>query len=142
MHRRRHRLDTGAQRTLLLRQVLLAVTQVLRAAGLAGTHCQGSRGGDAALGQCAEGPADDADWAALLRRSRGRVALAGMGKLGSFELTAGSDVDLILLYEHDDDGAESDGAKPLDPVRYFTRLTQRLIAALSAPTAEGVRWKT
>src|SRR5690606_4959574 len=31
----------------------------------------------------------------------GRVALVGMGKLGSFELTAGSDIDLILLYDHD-----------------------------------------
>jgi glutamate-ammonia-ligase adenylyltransferase len=71
----------------------------------------------------------------------GRVALAGMGKLGSFELTAGSDVDLILLYEHDDDAVESNGGKPLDPVRYFTRLTQRLIAALSAPTAEGVLYE-
>ena len=71
----------------------------------------------------------------------GRVALAGMGKLGSYELTAGSDIDLILLYEHDDDAAESDGGKPLDPVRYFTRLTQRLIAALSAPTAEGVLYE-
>jgi [glutamine synthetase] adenylyltransferase / [glutamine synthetase]-adenylyl-L-tyrosine phosphorylase len=67
-----------------------------------------------------------------------RVAILGMGKLGSFELTAGSDVDLILLYEYDDDSAESDGAKPLDAQRYFTRLTQRLMAALSAPTAEGV----
>ncbi|KQW31114.1 bifunctional glutamine-synthetase adenylyltransferase/deadenyltransferase [Rhizobium sp. Root274] len=71
----------------------------------------------------------------------GRVALVGMGKLGSFELTAGSDIDLILLYEHDDEAVESDGAKPLDPVRYFTRLTQRLIAALSAPTAEGVLYE-
>ena len=71
----------------------------------------------------------------------GRVALAGMGKLGSYELTAGSDVDLILLYEHDDDAPESDGVKALDPVRYFTRLTQRLIAALSAPTAEGVLYE-
>ncbi|TPP10459.1 bifunctional [glutamine synthetase] adenylyltransferase/[glutamine synthetase]-adenylyl-L-tyrosine phosphorylase [Rhizobium glycinendophyticum] len=71
----------------------------------------------------------------------GRVALVGMGKLGSFELTAGSDVDLILLYEHDDEAAESDGPKPLDTLRYFTRLTQRLIAALSAPTAEGVLYE-
>ena len=31
-----HRLDAGAQRSLLVRQVLLAVTQVLRAAGLTG----------------------------------------------------------------------------------------------------------
>lgn len=71
----------------------------------------------------------------------GRVAVIGMGKLGSFELTAGSDVDLILLYDYDDQAAESDGAKPLDAVRYFTRITQRLIAALSAPTAEGVLYE-
>lgn len=68
----------------------------------------------------------------------GRVAVLGMGKLGSHELTAGSDVDLILLYDHDDAAGDSDGAKPIDALRYFTRITQRLIAALSAPTAEGV----
>lgn len=71
----------------------------------------------------------------------GRVAVAGMGKLGSFELTAGSDVDLILLYDYDDTASESDGAKPIDSTRYFTRITQRLIAALSAPTAEGVLYE-
>jgi glutamate-ammonia-ligase adenylyltransferase len=71
----------------------------------------------------------------------GRVAVAGMGKLGSFELTAGSDVDLILLYDYDETAEESDGDKPLDAVRYFTRVTQRLIAALSAPTGEGVLYE-
>ncbi|WP_425292650.1 bifunctional [glutamine synthetase] adenylyltransferase/[glutamine synthetase]-adenylyl-L-tyrosine phosphorylase [Agrobacterium larrymoorei] len=71
----------------------------------------------------------------------GRVTVVGMGKLGSFELTAGSDVDLILLYDYDDGVTESDGAKPLDAVRYFTRVTQRLISALSAPTAEGVLYE-
>ncbi len=34
------------------------------------------------------------------RVAGGRAALLGMGKLGSRELTAGSDVDLILLYDH------------------------------------------
>lgn len=58
----------------------------------------------------------------------GRVAVMGLGKLGSAELTAGSDIDLILLYDHDDAGNESDGPKPIDATRYFTRLTQRLIA--------------
>ncbi|WP_075290227.1 bifunctional [glutamine synthetase] adenylyltransferase/[glutamine synthetase]-adenylyl-L-tyrosine phosphorylase [Pararhizobium arenae] len=71
----------------------------------------------------------------------GRVAIVGMGKLGSWELTAGSDVDLILLYDYDSETLESDGAKPLDAMRYFTRITQRLIAALSAPTAEGVLYE-
>ena len=71
----------------------------------------------------------------------GRVALLGMGKLGSRELTAGSDVDLILLYDHDEQAEESDGEKPLAPSHYFARLTQRLIAAVSAPTAEGVLYE-
>lgn len=71
----------------------------------------------------------------------GRVALLGMGKLGSRELTAGSDVDLILLYDHNPDAEESDGEKPLAPSHYYTRMTQRLIAAVSAPTAEGVLYE-
>ena len=70
-----------------------------------------------------------------------KVALLAMGKLGSRELTAGSDVDLILLYDHDKETDESDGEKPLAPSQYYIRLTQRLIAALSAPTAEGVLYE-
>lgn len=70
-----------------------------------------------------------------------KVALLAMGKLGSSELTAGSDVDLILLYDHDQDADYSDGEKPLAPSQYYIRLTQRLIAALSAPTAEGVLYE-
>jgi glutamate-ammonia-ligase adenylyltransferase len=75
------------------------------------------------------------------RVSGGRVAILGMGKLGSRELTAGSDVDLILLYDHDADAEESDGAKPLASSHYYGRMTQRLIAAVSAPTAEGVLYE-
>ncbi|PSJ61322.1 bifunctional [glutamine synthetase] adenylyltransferase/[glutamine synthetase]-adenylyl-L-tyrosine phosphorylase [Pseudaminobacter soli (ex Li et al. 2025)] len=71
----------------------------------------------------------------------GKAAILGMGKLGSRELTAGSDVDLILLYDHDPDAEESDGEKPLAPSHYYARLTQRLIAAVSAPTAEGVLYE-
>jgi glutamate-ammonia-ligase adenylyltransferase len=71
----------------------------------------------------------------------GAVSILGMGKLGSRELTAGSDVDLILLYDHAEGADESDGEKPLAPSHYYARLTQRLIAAVSAPTAEGVLYE-
>lgn len=71
----------------------------------------------------------------------GRAVILGMGKLGSRELTAGSDVDLILLYDHDDDAEESDGERPLAPSHYYARLTQRLIAAVSAPMAEGILYE-
>lgn len=75
------------------------------------------------------------------RVAGGRVAILGMGKLGSRELTAGSDVDLILLYDHDPEAEQSDGPKPLASSLYYGRLTQRLIAAVSAPTAEGVLYE-
>lgn len=71
----------------------------------------------------------------------GRVGVLGMGKLGSREMTAGSDVDLILLYECDNDAEMSDGEKPLYISQYYMRLTQRLVSALSAPSGEGVLYE-
>lgn len=67
----------------------------------------------------------------------GKIAVIAMGKLGGREMTASSDLDLMLLYDHDPDAKWSDGNKPLAPSQYYARLTQRLITALSAPTAEG-----
>ncbi len=66
---------------------------------------------------------------------RGAVVL-GMGSLGARRLNAGSDLDLIVIY--DADGAEgSDGRRPLATRPYFARLTQAMITALTAPMAEG-----
>jgi len=67
----------------------------------------------------------------------GRCVVLGFGKLGSYEMTATSDLDLVLLYDFDPEKPESDGAKPLHAIVYYTRLTQRLIAALTAPTRRG-----
>ncbi len=71
----------------------------------------------------------------------GRIGLLGLGRLGSHELTASSDVDLILFYDHDGDAEESDGEKPLPVSTYYTRLTQRLISAMTSPMAEGVLYE-
>lgn len=71
----------------------------------------------------------------------GRLVLFGMGRLGSRELTAGSDVDLLLLYDHAQDAELSDGDRALAPALYYSRLTQRLIAALTAPMGEGVLYE-
>ena len=71
----------------------------------------------------------------------GRSAVIAMGKLGGREMTAGSDLDLVLVYDFAHDAAMSDGKRPLSPNQYFTRLTQRLIAAITAPTAEGVLYE-
>ena len=70
----------------------------------------------------------------------GRMTLIAMGRLGSCEMTASSDVDLLLIYDADTQ-AESDGDRPLAASQYYARITQRLIAALSAPTAEGVLYE-
>ena len=66
----------------------------------------------------------------------GRCAVVAMGRFGAREMTATSDLDLILIYEFGEI-ADSDGSKPLEATRYYARLTQRLIAALSALTARG-----
>ncbi|MEQ8332615.1 bifunctional [glutamine synthetase] adenylyltransferase/[glutamine synthetase]-adenylyl-L-tyrosine phosphorylase [Nisaea sp.] len=64
------------------------------------------------------------------------LAVIAYGKLGAREISAGSDLDLVFLYDAPFD-AESDGQKPLHASTYFTRLGQRLLAALTAQTAEG-----
>ena len=65
------------------------------------------------------------------------TAVIALGKLGSREMTAGSDLDLILLYEFDEEKPESDGKRPLYGAQYFARLTQRIINALTTPTNMG-----
>jgi glutamate-ammonia-ligase adenylyltransferase len=67
----------------------------------------------------------------------GQAAVIAMGKLGGREMTAGSDLDLIVVYDYEGADAQSDGARPLPGQQYYSRFTQRLIAALSAETAEG-----
>jgi glutamate-ammonia-ligase adenylyltransferase len=60
-----------------------------------------------------------------------------MGKLGGREMTAASDLDLIVIYDFDADRPESDGRRPLYGGQYFARLTQRLVSALTAQTNYG-----
>jgi len=81
-----------------------------------------------------------------LERTHGRVAGGGaaviaMGKLGGREMTAASDLDLILVYDFDAAATQSDGDRPLAPTHYYARLTQRLISALSSATAEGTLYE-
>jgi glutamate-ammonia-ligase adenylyltransferase len=65
------------------------------------------------------------------------TAVLAMGKLGGREMTATSDLDLILVYDFDRQHPESDGKRTLYGAQYFARLTQRLINALTARTNYG-----
>jgi glutamate-ammonia-ligase adenylyltransferase len=80
----------------------------------------------------------EADFAASHGRVPGGAAVVvAMGKLGGREMTASSDLDLIVVYDYDPEATQSDGPRPLAVSQYYARLTQRLITGLSAPTAEG-----
>jgi [glutamine synthetase] adenylyltransferase / [glutamine synthetase]-adenylyl-L-tyrosine phosphorylase len=67
----------------------------------------------------------------------GRSIVLALGKLGSREMTAASDLDLMLIYDFDPARPESDGSRPLHAVHYYTRLAQRLISALTVATRRG-----
>jgi [glutamine synthetase] adenylyltransferase / [glutamine synthetase]-adenylyl-L-tyrosine phosphorylase len=67
-----------------------------------------------------------------------QTAILAMGKLGSREMTAASDLDLILIYDFDHEYPDSDGARTLHGAQYFARFTQRLISAFTTRTNYGV----
>ncbi len=90
---------------------------------------------DAAIG--ALGAATVAEFeAAHGRVPGGELLVLALGRLGGRAMTHASDLDLILLFTGDIH-AESDGGRPLGATSYFNRLGQRVIAALSVPTAAG-----
>src|ERR1700756_5502960 len=69
------------------------------------------------------------------------TAVVAMGRLGSREMTASSDLDLILLYDFDPENPDSAGEAPLQGAHYFARLTQRLISAFTTRTNYGVLYE-
>jgi glutamate-ammonia-ligase adenylyltransferase len=63
-----------------------------------------------------------------------RFAIIGYGKLGSKEMSYGSDLDLVFLYEVGDDGDEA--------VARYARLAQRMNTWLTSTTAAGNLYST
>jgi glutamate-ammonia-ligase adenylyltransferase len=76
------------------------------------------------------------------RARHGRVpgaewALVALGKFGGFELTATSDLDLMLVYDGADQSCSSNGARPLSSTQYFNQLTQSIIRMLQTSDGQG-----
>jgi glutamate-ammonia-ligase adenylyltransferase len=76
-----------------------------------------------------------------LQKRNGRVpgsdwALVALGKFGAFELTATSDLDLMLVYEL------PDGEPSSSATQYFNKLAQDIIAVLGAPAGDGALFET
>lgn len=64
------------------------------------------------------------------------AVILGMGSLGAGRLNAGSDLDLIVIYDPQDTET-STGKRPLPVRQYYARLTQAMITALTVPMAQG-----
>ncbi|MBE7209505.1 MAG: glutamine-synthetase adenylyltransferase [Gluconacetobacter diazotrophicus] len=72
----------------------------------------------------------------------GGMCVVLLGKGGSRGMMSGSDLDLMLVYDHPDGEADSrvgprSGGRALPASQYFTRLAHRLVAMLTMPGAEG-----
>jgi glutamate-ammonia-ligase adenylyltransferase len=84
----------------------------------------------------------EADFAATYGRIAGQqTAIVALGRLGGWEMTASSDLDLIVIYDLDQSKPQSDGGRPLYGAQYFARLTQRLISALTVQTNYGALYR-
>ena len=69
------------------------------------------------------------------------MIVMALGRLGARQMTASSDLDLIVLYDFHEETRESDGAKKIDATMYYARLTKRLFAALTVPTRRGLLYE-
>ncbi len=72
------------------------------------------------------------------RFKSGEFIVLAMGSFAAQQMFADSDLDIIGLYQVGPKEKLSNGPKPLQPNVYYIRLMQRLISAVTAPTAEGV----
>jgi glutamate-ammonia-ligase adenylyltransferase len=83
-------------------------------------------------------PAVLADFATRFGRVPGSaLAVVAMGKAGGREMMAGSDLDLMFIYDHPATATESLGGRSLPTSQWFVRAVQACIAALTAPGPEG-----
>jgi len=64
-------------------------------------------------------------------------AVIGYGSLGGAELGFGSDLDLVFVYDGDTAARSSRGARPLEGLRWYARVAQRVVHWLSTPMRSG-----
>ncbi|MCF3946246.1 bifunctional [glutamine synthetase] adenylyltransferase/[glutamine synthetase]-adenylyl-L-tyrosine phosphorylase [Acidiphilium sp. AL] len=75
-----------------------------------------------------------ADFARRYGRLRGgRFGIVALGRVGAGEMLAGSDLDLMLIYDHPPDASSA----RLPASQYFLRFAHALVGAITAAGAEG-----
>lgn len=62
------------------------------------------------------------------------------GKLGGLELGYGSDLDLVFIFDDEQEGM-TDGERPVDLIVFYTRLAQRMIHLLNTVTPGGILYE-
>ena len=78
------------------------------------------------------------DFAARFNEVRGgALVVVLLGKAGGREMMAGSDLDLMLIYDHPASVSQSSGPRPVAASQWFIRAVHAFIAALTAPDAGG-----
>ena len=63
------------------------------------------------------------------------LVMLGLGKLGGNELNAGSDVDVIFIYDTDE------GESQISLHEHFSRVVRRAVATMSTPSKDGLIWR-
>ena len=63
------------------------------------------------------------------------LVMLGVGKLGGHELNAGSDVDVIFVYDTDE------GESEVSLHEHFSRVAHRAVATIDTPSADGLIWR-
>lgn len=66
--------------------------------------------------------------------------VVGYGKVGGIEMGHNSDLDLVFIH-HGDPQSETDGAKSIDGLLFFTRVGQRMIHILTTQTTSGILYE-
>jgi glutamate-ammonia-ligase adenylyltransferase len=67
--------------------------------------------------------------------SPSELAIVGLGKLGGLELNAGSDIDLLFVYDTDD------GESSISLHEHWTHVVRRLVDIVGGPSPEGLLWR-
>ena len=79
-----------------------------------------------------------ADFASRFGRVRGgAMAVVALGKAGGREMMAGSDLDLMLIYDHPEGVSESRGERHMPASQWFVRAAHAYVAAVTAPGVDG-----
>jgi len=67
--------------------------------------------------------------------------ILGFGKLGGLELSYSSDLDLIFIYDYQDNNALTDGGKQISSAQFYATLGQRVRSLLNTQMLSGMAYE-